>query len=75
LKDLIQRKVKAKGRKIVDTQDDDARPSGSNVVDLMAALKKSLEKPGKAAPAAKAPAKKPAAKKAPAKKPAARKRA
>ncbi|MBD8679786.1 non-homologous end joining protein Ku [Sphingomonas sp. CFBP 13720] len=69
LKDLIQRKVKAKGRKIVDTQDDDARPSGSNVVDLMAALKKSLEKPGKA------PAKKPAAKKAPAKKPAARKRA
>ncbi len=75
LKDLIQRKVKAKGRKIVDTQDDDARPSGSNVVDLMAALKKSLEKPGKAAPAAKAPAKKPVAKKAPAKKPAARKRA
>ncbi len=75
LKDLIQRKVKAKGRKIVDTQDDDARPSGSNVVDLMAALKKSLEKPGKAAPAAKAPAKKPAAKKPTAKKPAARKRA
>lgn len=75
LKDLIQRKVKAKGRKIVDTQDDDSRPSGSNVVDLMAALKKSLKKSGGAAPT-KAPAKKKTpAKKAPAKKPAARKRA
>lgn len=46
LKDLIERKKKSKG-KIVDTTDDaDARPTGSNVVDLMAALKKSLEKPG-----------------------------
>jgi len=79
LKDLIQRKVKAKGRKIVDTEEEDTRPSGSNVVDLMAALKKSLEKSGAAAPAKapakKAPAKKTPAKKAPAKKPAARKRA
>ncbi len=84
LKDLIQRKVKAKGRKIVDTEEEDTRPSGSNVVDLMAALKKSLEKSGGAAPSegtsTKAPAKKAAAKKAPtkkapAKKPAARKRA
>lgn len=84
LKDLIQRKVKAKGRKIVDTVEEDTRPSGSNVVDLMAALKKSLEKSGGAAPSkgasTKAPAKKAAAKKAPAKKapakkPAARKRA
>lgn len=69
LKDLIERKVKAKGKKIVDTDDESgARPSGSNVVDLMAALKKSLEKPG-------ATTGKAAAKKAPAKKPAARKRA
>jgi DNA end-binding protein Ku len=46
LKDLIERKKKSKG-KIVDTNDDESpRPSGSNVVDLMAALKKSLEKPG-----------------------------
>ena len=52
LKDLVERKVKAKGRKIVDTEGDE-RPSGGNVVDLMAALKKSLEKGG----AAKVPAK------------------
>ena len=74
LKDLVERKVKAKGRKIVDTSEEE-RPSGGNVVDLMAALKKSLEKPGKAAPAGKAPAKKSAAGKPTAKKPAARKRA
>ena len=72
VKELVARKQKAKGRKIVADEDDEgARPSGSNVVDLMAALKKSLEKPGaKSAPAAKKPpAKKPAAKK-PAAKPA-----
>ncbi len=66
LKGLIERKQKQKGnRKIIDDKEggDDAR--GSNVVDLMAALKKSLEKPGAKAPAAekKAPAKKPPAKK------------
>jgi DNA end-binding protein Ku len=74
LKGLIARKQKQKGkRKIIEDSDagDDAR--GSNVVDLMAALKKSLEKPGGAAksasktPAKKAPAKKSAAK-APARK-------
>ncbi|GAA0736587.1 Ku protein [Sphingomonas japonica] len=58
LKDLIARKVKAKGGKIVDTDDKEPAQRGSNVVDLMAALKKSLEKPGET------PAKKPAAKKA-----------
>ncbi|KQT33347.1 DNA repair protein [Sphingomonas sp. Leaf412] len=70
LKGLIDRKRKSKtGRKIIeDTGDDDGR-SGSNVVDLMAALKKSME--GKKA----APAKKEPAKKAPARKPAAKKRA
>ena len=74
LKGLIDRKVKAKGRKIIEDKDDDARPSGSNVVDLMAALKKSLEKPGAANDdaVAKAPAKKAPARKAPAKKPAAK---
>ncbi|KQN81364.1 DNA repair protein [Sphingomonas sp. Leaf67] len=77
LKDLVERKVKAKGRKIVDTTEEE-RPSGGNVVDLMAALKKSLEKGGaakagddkpapkkraapKAKPAAKTTARKPAA--------------
>ncbi len=73
LKGLIERKQKQKGnRKIIDDKDGGADPRGGNVVDLMAALKKSLEKPGaaKKAPAEKAPAKKPAAKKAPAKAPA-----
>ncbi len=50
LRDLIKRKMKAKGRKI-STKEDDApeRPSGENVVDLMAALKESLEGGKKAA--------------------------
>jgi len=78
LKDLVERKRKAKGRKIIeDTSDEPTGRSGSNVVDLMAALKKSMEKPG-AAPAKATAAKKPVAKKAtaaPAKKPVAKKRA
>jgi DNA end-binding protein Ku len=82
LRDLIERKKKSKGRKIIEDKGDD-RPSGGNVVDLMAALKKSLEGKGgtaaakpaaKATAAKKAPAKKAAAK-TPARKPAARKRA
>jgi len=74
VKALVARKQKAKGRKIT-AEPEEARPSGSNVVDLMAALKKSLEKPGAAkGPAGKAPAKAATAK-APAKKPAPRKRA
>ncbi|MET0308249.1 MAG: Ku protein [Sphingomonas sp.] len=69
LKDLIERKKKAKGRKIIEEADGGAPSRGSNVVDLMAALKKSLEKPGaKARAAAKAKPAKAAAKKAPAKK-------
>ena len=70
LKDLIERKRKQKSnRKIIDDKDDKGGRSASNVVDLMAALKKSMEKSGGPAPAAaKAPAKKPAAKKAPASK-------
>ena len=91
LRDLVERKRAAHGKKIIDDKDTGGARSGSNVVDLMAALKKSMEKPGgtaaanddKPAPAAKkASARKPAAKKAapepapaPAKKPAARKRA
>ncbi|MHA3842187.1 non-homologous end joining protein Ku [Sphingomonas aestuarii] len=75
VKELVARKQKAKGRKIVADEDDAPRPSGSNVVDLMAALKKSLEKPGaKPAASKKTPAKKTAAKKPGAKAPA-RKRA
>ncbi len=45
LKDLIERKKKSKGRKIIEEKDDEGGGRGSNVVDLMAALKKSLEKP------------------------------
>jgi DNA end-binding protein Ku len=70
LKDLIERKRKGK---TIETDDEDAKPQsrGSNVVDLMAALKRSLEKPGASKPATKAPA----AKKAPAKRAPAKKRA
>ena len=77
LQDLIERKRKGK---TISTEDDAAPAKGTNVIDLMAALKRSIEKPGetggKAAPPKKAPAakagtstaaKKPAAKKAPAK--------
>lgn len=45
LRDLVERKLKAKGRKIVAEEDTPASPGGSNVIDLMAALKQSLEKP------------------------------
>jgi DNA end-binding protein Ku len=76
---LIEEKQKKKGEKIIEDPDADAAPSrGSNVIDLMAALKRSLgdEKKGAEKPAGKksASAKKPAAKKAPVKA-AARKRA
>ena len=67
LKALVERKRKAHGEKIIEDKDTGGR-SGSNVVDLMAALKKSMEKGGAAndtdpAPVKK-PARKPAAKKA-----------
>jgi DNA end-binding protein Ku len=70
---LIEEKQKAKGEKVIEDPDADAPPpKGSNVIDLMAALKKSLgdEKKG----TGKKPAKKSSAKKEPAKAPA-RKRA
>ena len=74
LRELIARKLKSKGRKI-EVEDEKPRKESSNVIDLMAALKKSLESgartPAKSAakaPAKKAPAKKAAAKAAPRKK-------
>jgi DNA end-binding protein Ku len=75
LKELIERKKKGKTLNIDDGKDERA-PSGSNVVDLMAALKKSIGDGGKAKSSAakKATPKKTAAKQAPAKAPA-RKRA
>jgi DNA end-binding protein Ku len=69
LRDLIERKRKSKGGKIIEDKDGDAPAKSSNVVDLMAALKKSM-----GASAAKAEDK-PAAKKAPAKRAPAKKRA
>ncbi|GGE77832.1 non-homologous end joining protein Ku [Sphingomonas prati] len=60
LRDLIERKKESKETRIVEEPEDTAAPKGSNVVDLMAALKKSLDRSGGGA--------KPAAKKAPAKK-------
>ena len=82
LKDLIKEKQRKKGEKVIQDPDADAPPSrGSNVIDLMAALKKSLgdqeggandNKGAKKSGGKKAPAKKASA---PAKKTAQRKRA
>jgi DNA end-binding protein Ku len=69
LRDLIERKRKAGGKKIIEDKDEGGGRGASNVVDLMAALKKSMEKPDakpaqaktttttKKTPAKKAPAK------------------
>ena len=86
LKELIERK--RKGKTIETEEEAPAQSRGSNVVDLMAALKRSLERPGAAndedvktkparAPARSSAAKKAAAKdeKAPARRTPARKRA
>jgi DNA end-binding protein Ku len=64
LKSLIAEKQKKKGKRVIQDASSDAPTKGSNVIDLMAALKKSLDsapakEPAKA-PAKKAPAKKPA---------------
>ncbi|QPQ55998.1 Ku protein [Allosphingosinicella flava] len=75
LKELIDRKRKGK---TIETEEEEAPSRGSNVIDLMAALKKSLDKgggdAGDAKPAAEkaSPSRKPSAKKAPAKKAAAK---
>jgi DNA end-binding protein Ku len=74
---LIEEKQRKKGEKIIQDPDADAAPpKGSNVVDLMAALKRSIEKPSsrpaqketvtatKKAPAKKAPARAAAKKRA-----------
>ena len=74
LKDLIAEKQKKKGEKVIQDPDaDKGPPKGSNVIDLMAALKKSLgddkrKKDGLDEPKAK----KGASKKAPAKRTAAK---
>jgi DNA end-binding protein Ku len=68
---LIKEKQKKKGEKVIQDPDADEPPSrGSNVIDLMAALKKSLGDSG-GANDNKGAKKKPAAKKAPARRAAA----
>ena len=58
LRDLIEEKQKKKGQKIIQDPDADAPPArGGNVIDLMAALKKSLESSGGGADKGKAKAK------------------
>ena len=69
LKKLIAEKQRKKGQKVIQDPDSGKPDKGSNVIDLMAALKKSLgddddDKPAKKKPAAKAAAK-PAARRAP----------
>jgi len=75
LRELIQRKMKSKGRKITaEDEDEPSRSTRGNVIDLMSALKQSLEGgKGTPKPAAKAPRK--TAAKAPERKPASRKAA
>ena len=73
LEDLIERKRKGK---TIRAEEEAPAAKGMNVVDLMAALKRSIEKPGKSggtAPARKSTAKSSAARKPAAKKPAAKK--
>ena len=43
LRGLIDEKIKKKGKRVIQDRTSDAMPKGSNVVDLMAALKKSIE--------------------------------
>lgn len=67
LKGLIAEKIKQKGKRVIQDDSPDTPARGSNVIDLMAALKKSIDA-GDRAPARKTAAKKSPAKKAPAKK-------
>ena len=71
---LIEKKQKAKGGQKIIEEEDEGPPKGSNVIDLMAALKKSLGDEKKAKSAA-SKAKKSTARKVAAKKEPARKRA
>lgn len=69
LQRLIEKKRRTKGKQVLEDVETDAAPRGGNVIDLMAALKKSVGEGGGKVP------RKPAARKASAKKTTARKRA
>jgi len=82
LKELVQKKLKSKSGRVAPEPEEDAPKRGANVVDLMAALKKSLEKSGaqtgeaaEKKPARKAPAKAAAPAKVPPRRAPAKKRA
>uniref|UniRef100_UPI003592F0F1 Ku protein n=1 Tax=Blastomonas sp. TaxID=1909299 RepID=UPI003592F0F1 len=69
LKRVIAKKAKAKGKRVLEDVDEPADTSrGSNVIDLMAALKASVDGKKQAAPKKAAPAKKTPPKKAPVRK-------
>ena len=74
LQGLIEEKIKKKGKRVIQDRSSDEPSKGSNVIDLMAALKKSIDAgergaaAKKKAPAKKAPARKPAKKATPARK-------
>lgn len=70
LERLIEKKKKAKGRRIIEDEDEAPVKRSGNVIDLMAALKKSVDTGAK-----RAPAKKPAARRAASTKATTRKRA
>ena len=61
LQGLIAEKIKNKGKRVIQDNSSDAPPKGSNVIDLMAALKKSIDSGARGVPAAKKPASKKAA--------------
>ena len=64
LRELVARKLKLKGAKVTPEEENTPASGRSNVIDLMAALKKSIEKPAEATKAAKPAAKKTAKKNA-----------
>ena len=70
LERLIEKKKKAKGRRIIEDEDETPVKRSGNVIDLMAALKKSVDTGAK-----RAPAKKPAARRTASNKAVTRKRA
>ena len=63
LKKLVEKKAKAKGKKVLEEVEEPAAARGSNVIDLMAALKKSVGAKDETEPAKKSRSKKTAAKK------------
>jgi DNA end-binding protein Ku len=46
LRELIDKKAKAKGKRILEEVEEPSRPSGANVIDLMATLRKSVGETG-----------------------------